>query len=578
MADMGRHGPEHPTHLHTAFEDPEAQATTDVDARANGVDVDAPLRHDFDQPRILSHSQTSLTDNTTAASAAPLPRHLHHDITFPQRQHSQPLTSASHHHHHRHPQPSRHGGTTPPRPHPSRRSGPSSPYRPPSRSHSARLSTCSSPSTISVRRGPSRGLYTSPQGTLDGATLAAAVAAAPINRAPSHRSPPTSAYRGAGGGGGGLRRNESSNTLLNNIHPDILDDLRALDDLEGGSLLRPLLAQEGGGDGGGEGGGGGDGDGGGGGGGDGGGGDGGGGGHVDEAETYEVKELLEAKPRDVLQFIEEEGVVKLDEWEAADGLVLRAFGGEPFLVLGHEHAEPPELRDMWMERLGEGGRVQGTGWTSTLSVEAHVVNLYDAAGPGPAGLLRPLLARLRVHGCPPTVFALPAVQAVIAHKWNSWARHFLMAEFVFYALWLAAFSAFSLLLEDGADPVHAAAAGGGGGGGGGGGFRLFSSGGGAGEDDGEGGAYGGAAFSIPVIRMLASIVQAVTATLHAAPPLAGSDSATAATVSSSISGAISTPDGVCSARFLAFWDWGALAGLLRSPRGLAQLGASTAAV
>jgi hypothetical protein len=50
-------------------------------------------------------------------------------------------------------------------------------------------------------------------------------------------------------------------------------------------------------------------------------------------------------------------------------------------------------------------------------VEAHVVNLYDAAAPGAGGLLRPLLARLRVRGCPPTVFALPAVQASVLVLW-----------------------------------------------------------------------------------------------------------------------------------------------------------------
>ncbi len=46
-----------------------------------------------------------------------------------------------------------------------------------------------------------------------------------------------------------------------------------------------------------------------------------------------------------------------------------------------------------------------------------MVNLYDAAAPGAGGLLRPLLARLRVRGCPPTVFALPAVQASVLVLW-----------------------------------------------------------------------------------------------------------------------------------------------------------------
>ncbi|GLI67207.1 hypothetical protein VaNZ11_011131, partial [Volvox africanus] len=283
--------------------------------------------------------------------------------------------------------------------------------------------------------------------------------------------------------------------------------------------------------------------------------------HVDEAATYEVPELLEAKPRDVLQFIEEEGVVKLAEFEVADGLALKAFGSEPFLVMGQDHAEPPGLKEMWMERLSEGGKVQGTGWTSTLSVEAHVVNLYDAAAPGNAGLLRPLLARLRVRGCPPTVFALPVVQAVIALKWNTWARHFLFAEFVFYAAWLAAFSAFSLLLEDGAetpdsdDVTMAAAA----------------------TEAAPFRFHPAATGGLPVVRMLGSVVQTATAVLGGVDggfEAHGWNGGGAATASSSSS----IDDGGCPARFMNPWDWGALWGLLASPRGFAQLATSTAAV
>jgi hypothetical protein len=45
------------------------------------------------------------------------------------------------------------------------------------------------------------------------------------------------------------------------------------------------------------------------------------------------------------------------------------------------------------------------------------------------------------------VFALPAVQAVINFKWTSWARRYLMYELACYCLWLAAFTAFTLLFQ-----------------------------------------------------------------------------------------------------------------------------------
>ncbi|KAG2492014.1 hypothetical protein HYH03_009743 [Edaphochlamys debaryana] len=422
------------------------------------------------------------------------------------------------------------------------------------------------------RRVPRRGSGLGGSGALDGAVLAAACAAAPLNPTRSHRSHRT---RSSYSQPLGLRRNSSANAM--NIHPDILDELRALDDLEGGSLLRPLLTvpplPEEGCDGEGGGGEGGEGEG-------GGGGEGEDVGHVDEAETYEVQELLEAKPKDVLQFIEEEGVVKLSEFEVADGLALRAFGSEPFLVMGHEHAEPPDLKELWTERLGERGKMQGTGWTSTLSVEAHVVNLYDAAAPGASGLLRPLVARLRVRGCPPTVFALPAVQAIIALKWSSWARHFLMAEFFFYAAWLAAFSAFTLLLEDGDDPSDpkppppdelfaappASLL-----------FPASSPSAISGFSPSPSPVAAGLSSSVPVIRTLAAVARAAAAALHPIPA-AGSGS-------SSIhgSGSGSGSDGTtfwvgddaydmgCPARYLNLWDWSALGRMVSSPRGVGQL-------
>ncbi len=48
------------------------------------------------------------------------------------------------------------------------------------------------------------------------------------------------------------------------------------------------------------------------------------------------------------------------------------------------------------------------------------------------------------------MFALPAVSAVISYKWDTWARRYLMYELAAYCAWLAAFTAFSLILQVGA--------------------------------------------------------------------------------------------------------------------------------
>lgn len=44
------------------------------------------------------------------------------------------------------------------------------------------------------------------------------------------------------------------------------------------------------------------------------------------------------------------GIQKLGEMEVSDYLVFSAFGNEPLLTLGHEHAEP-DWEEMWAERL-----------------------------------------------------------------------------------------------------------------------------------------------------------------------------------------------------------------------------------
>ena len=63
----------------------------------------------------------------------------------------------------------------------------------------------------------------------------------------------------------------------------------------------------------------------------------------------------------------------------------------------------------------------------------------------PPSSLLPCLRQ--AHACSATVFALPAVQAVINFKWTCWARRFLMYELACYCLWLGAFTAFTLLFQ-----------------------------------------------------------------------------------------------------------------------------------
>ncbi len=111
------------------------------------------------------------------------------------------------------------------------------------------------------------------------------------------------------------------------------------------------------------------------------------------------------------------------------------------------------------------------------------MSVRDAAAPGAAGLLRPLIRRWQAGGCCTATFQLPVVQAVVDWKVSaarqSWlqrfaqhiyvashaarpqnlcspaplqwqfCRRFLIAELGLYILWLASFFAFAMAQQVG---------------------------------------------------------------------------------------------------------------------------------
>ena len=80
-------------------------------------------------------------------------------------------------------------------------------------------------------------------------------------------------------------------------------------------------------------------------------------------------------------------------------------------------------------------------------MDAHVVNIKNAAGPPGVGMIQPILLRWQSRACPLTVFALPAVQAVLMYKWEAWAARFLQYEFILYLCWLVSYTVFIILFQ-----------------------------------------------------------------------------------------------------------------------------------
>ena len=122
--------------------------------------------------------------------------------------------------------------------------------------------------------------------------------------------------------------------------------------------------------------------------------------------------------------------------------------------MGSDSADIQSQR-AWIEELRRGSkssksppRVSRCGWTTEIPVIAYVVTLRGAAYPDKDGLLQPLLRRWQSGACSYSVFALPAVQAVIDWKWEKFCKKLLLGELACFFIWLIAFYTFTAYFQD----------------------------------------------------------------------------------------------------------------------------------
>jgi len=156
------------------------------------------------------------------------------------------------------------------------------------------------------------------------------------------------------------------------------------------------------------------------------------------------------RPDDAIGFIETCGVMKIGEMEIDDYVAIRAFQDANLLTCGHDEREI-DWKGFWLRHLDkyrQKGELAESGWQDMVTIEAHVVSIRNAAGPPGEGMLQPILLRWQSRACPLTVFALPAVQAVVMYKWDQWASRFLQYEFVLYLFWLISYTAFIILFQN----------------------------------------------------------------------------------------------------------------------------------
>ncbi|GAB4820880.1 hypothetical protein N2152v2_007926 [Parachlorella kessleri] len=187
-----------------------------------------------------------------------------------------------------------------------------------------------------------------------------------------------------------------------------------------------------------------------------------------------VVELLDEHPNDIIRYVQ-------------DHLAFPAFKQDQILTLGSNKRHIDYERE-WRQHLeNQKWSKDRSGWANDVCLEALVVTIKDVAKPGEEGLLQPLLKRYMAQRCSYAVFALPAVQvsgvliyavlhsgapkhslsqrylgdvaiiavavlpavqAVITFKWNTFARRLLLVELGFFMLWLVGFNTFTILFQD----------------------------------------------------------------------------------------------------------------------------------
>eukprot|EP00775_Hariotina_reticulata_P013536 gene13536-13662_t len=163
-----------------------------------------------------------------------------------------------------------------------------------------------------------------------------------------------------------------------------------------------------------------------------------------------VQQLITQDPDNVISYIAKKGVAKLGEFKVQDEDMLTALEGNHFLAIGSSERDIDYER-VWKAHLCKVKHSKGkskTGWSRNVVVEAFVVNIKNAAAPDVAGLVNPLLNRYNAGGCHYSVFGLPAVQAVLQFKWDTFAGKWVRFEFMTFVAWLVSFSVFMLLFQD----------------------------------------------------------------------------------------------------------------------------------
>jgi len=169
-------------------------------------------------------------------------------------------------------------------------------------------------------------------------------------------------------------------------------------------------------------------------------------------QNIDLEKLIRDTPNEAIDVLAKRGMRKVAEFELPDSLIFNGqLGDDSIATFGNDDDFLEDYEGQWRRELSsfKGGKkkVKEDAWHSLVPVIAYVVAIEDALDPE-RGVLHRLLLRWQAGKCGYSVFALPALQAIIDFKWTKFARKLLLTEFAFFMLWLVSFYSFTIAFQD----------------------------------------------------------------------------------------------------------------------------------
>jgi hypothetical protein len=180
--------------------------------------------------------------------------------------------------------------------------------------------------------------------------------------------------------------------------------------------------------------------------------------YVSPNSFYDSLSDLELEnPNEEIRFLETDGVVKVADIRVPGEIILSGLLEDDSIVSQPCGTPTLDYEQFWISMLRERQRMSSRRKSKTLARSyknktvpcvAYVCRLRLTDIGSPEGLIHNLVQRYYHGTVSESVFALPAVQALVDHKWSAYGRRLMQWQFVCYLVWVGSFYVFTVAFQD----------------------------------------------------------------------------------------------------------------------------------